>query len=137
MKKLMLAVLFAAMIAGVAWSADVDQATYWKIAAKTSGSYCVFVAVVTDSNAYYNATPDTSEGFSMLPWGTTAQYPDAVTLYGVFTEVGANGAAVGDCVMVSVDVNVANDSKGTATWSPISGTAGASPTPAGRARRTR
>lgn len=116
--------LFAAMIAGVAWGADTDQAQYWKIAPKASGSYGAYVAVTTDSNAFYNAVPDTSEYFSMLPWGSTAQYPDAITLYGVFTEIGTNAATVGDCVMVSIDVNITNALKAATTWVPISGTAG-------------
>lgn len=124
MKKLCLAVLFAAMFAGLAWSADVDQAQSWLISPRESGSYCVYRLVVTDSNAFYPTAIDTSEYVSMLPWGSTLEYPDAITLYGVFTEIGTNGATVGDCVMVAVDVNVTNALKAATTWAPISGTTG-------------
>ena len=117
-----LVLLIGLLFAISAFAADVDQKPVWVIAPNSTSSYAIYKFVVTDSNTI--AVEDTSIGVPMLPWGGDGGYPDAVALYGVFTEVGANSAACGDCLQVNIDVNAKNAATAADTWAPISGTNG-------------
>jgi hypothetical protein len=122
MKKLLILFVLLAL-ASSAYAADTDQARVWTIPATGTNAFSLYEFVVTDSCA--SNVVDTSFSFPLNPWLTLGgEPPYAISLYGVFTEIGANAASVGDCLKVNIDVNATAAAKASATWTLMSGTNG-------------
>jgi len=121
MKKLF-AILIGLLFAISAFAVDTDQTPVWTVGPKSGGSYAIYHVVVTDSNTFDVA--DTSVSFPGLPWGQNAEFPDAICLYGVFTEIGTNSAACGDCLSFNIDVNIKEATKAADTWKTITNSSG-------------
>jgi len=125
MKKFITFIALLALASGayVSLAADTNQARTWVMPPTSGNFYAIEKFVVTDSNACN--VVDTSFEIALNPWmGFDGKYPDAIALYGVFTEIGTNAASVGDCLAIVIDVSPVVLTKASSSWVPITGTAG-------------
>ena len=77
-----------------------------------SNYFAQYQIVTADSNTLNVA--DTSYAFPLYPWGLNQPFPDAITLFMTFTEVGSN--TQGDSLVLNVDLNRTNAAKDNANW---------------------